>query len=391
MTRTQRNWEAHRPVLESAARQAGVEPDLLIGIAGLESRFDAGARPVSSNPALNRVTQYDGTKAMSSAYGLGQFLDSTWHDVIRRHGARHGVDNADRLTRAEANAPALREDVVLQAAMLAEFTRENVERSRRYGATDPASAVYAMHNLGAGDAGRFLTAARERPDSPVREVLSSSVIANNPSLYGTGDRSIREALAAMSREMGRFSGHAREVELGLPSGQLTAGSPGAAPATANGRLAIGARGEPVARLQTHLSELGYTGRDGRPLVADQHFGPNTQAAVAQFQQDRGLTVDGVAGANILAAIHDARAAGAPSPSLSCRPEAQPTPPPPRHGFLEALLTAARNADPEEMRSALAHLARSPAGQSFSPPQSPPAHGASGPETQTLEQGVDPGR
>lgn len=76
----------------------------------------------------------------------------------------------------------------------------------------------------------------------------------------------------------------------------------------------------VTELQTRLSELGYTGRDGKSLGADGHFGPNTRHAVEAFQRDHGLKVDGKAGPATLRAVEEAMRtqanAGPKAPTLA---------------------------------------------------------------------------
>jgi lysozyme family protein len=68
----------------------------------------------------------------------------------------------------------------------------------------------------------------------------------------------------------------------------------------------GDRGEAVGALQSDLAALGYTGRDGSPIHADQRFGPQTREAVEAFQQARGLRADGVVGPATLTALSEAR-------------------------------------------------------------------------------------
>lgn len=83
----------------------------------------------------------------------------------------------------------------------------------------------------------------------------------------------------------------------------------------------GDRNEAVGRMQTDLATLGYTGRDGSPIHADQRFGPHTREAVEAFQQAHGLRADGVAGPVTLSALSEAKthaqtaAAQAPVPDM----------------------------------------------------------------------------
>ncbi|PSD28498.1 carboxypeptidase [Stenotrophomonas maltophilia] len=84
------------------------------------------------------------------------------------------------------------------------------------------------------------------------------------------------------------------VQIGItPTHAPSHGSPGT-PA-GNGVLVNGSKGDEVQAMQQKLSDLGYLGKDGKPLVADGDFGPGTVEAVKQFQRDHHLTVDGKAG------------------------------------------------------------------------------------------------
>ena len=65
-------------------------------------------------------------------------------------------------------------------------------------------------------------------------------------------------------------------------------------------LSYGSSGDEVKKLQQALINAGYdvgsTGADGK-------FGANTQAAVKKYQQDNGLSVDGIAGNNTLGKLY----------------------------------------------------------------------------------------
>ena len=70
----------------------------------------------------------------------------------------------------------------------------------------------------------------------------------------------------------------------------------------NPPLARGSQGNPVRCLQLALVALGYslpTSVKDQPLSADGIFGPETEQAVRTFQTQRGLQVDGIAGAQTL--------------------------------------------------------------------------------------------
>jgi hypothetical protein len=56
-----------------------------------------------------------------------------------------------------------------------------------------------------------------------------------------------------------------------------------------------ATGSDVFQIQTVLRQLGFRCRDGRPLQADGSFGPETRAAVQEFQARQDLVADGIVG------------------------------------------------------------------------------------------------
>jgi len=92
---------------------------------------------------------------------------------------------------------------------------------------------------------------------------------------------------------------------------VTAGT--AAPAQAatpiasqcTGNYSVGSYGTCVWLIQQGLNTLGYTGSNDQALALDSDFGPNTRAAVLKFQAAKGLTQDGIAGKNTIAALDKA--------------------------------------------------------------------------------------
>ncbi len=313
MSKIDERWEANKQDLAEAAAKAGIDPGLMAKIAGFESGYNPHARPIAGHKhaELNTVTQFDGTKAMSSAYGYGQFLDGTWTGMVRTYGEKYGVPGAAQMTDAQINAPDMRNDSRLQAGMLAEFTKKNMELGAKLGGPNPDANVYALHNLGQGDGSRFLEALKANPGQRVDHVLSHKVIERNPGLYGDGSMTVADAYKGMGQQMDKYAKYAQELEKGVPAKAPAA--PGPAPSahatpsepapqaprhgTTPGHAVLkeGDKGHEVSQLQAQLRELGYKGTDGKPLRADGHFGPGTKAAVEAFQHDHHLKRDGEAG------------------------------------------------------------------------------------------------
>ncbi len=81
-----------------------------------------------------------------------------------------------------------------------------------------------------------------------------------------------------------------------------------------GILKVGKRGEMVLLLQENLIRLGYN------LVADGIFGLGTQKVIKQFQQAKGLAVDGICGPKTWLAIEHALRSKAPAPAIKAQDE-----------------------------------------------------------------------
>ncbi|WP_051299947.1 hypothetical protein [Methylobacter luteus] len=193
-------WNDAKQHLGTAAVKAGIDPGIVAKITGFESGFNSEARP----------TRKDGSR-ISSAHGYGQFLDATWTDILNKYGTKYGVQNAGNLTKEEAAK--LRSDKDLQAAMLAEFTRANIEKGRALGGTNDDANVYALHNLGEGTGANFLKALKSNPNAPVNSVkgMTNAVISGNKSLYGDGNITIQEAYGRMTKAMSRGEVFARDI------------------------------------------------------------------------------------------------------------------------------------------------------------------------------------
>ncbi len=177
-----------RAAIRRAADATGVNFSMLVETARRESAMNPTARA--------------GT---SSATGLFQFIESTWLDMVRRHGPAHGLSaqsaalrqGADTGTRREILA--LRNDPELSARMAGELARENAAALQaRLGRAPSAGELYAAHVMGAGGALRLIEAAQQgAPDASA--LFPREAVANRGLFYANGvPRSAQALLQRLS-------------------------------------------------------------------------------------------------------------------------------------------------------------------------------------------------
>lgn len=173
----------------SAIRQAsvktGVDFAYLMEKAAAESSFDPAAKAKTS-----------------SASGLYQFIESTWLDMVDRHGAKHGIPaNADKQSVLE-----MRHDPKISALMAAEFAKENKNFLEKHvGGDIGPTEMYFAHFMGAGGAAGFLKALKDNPLSVGADLFPAEARANRSVFYDskTGQpRNLQEIYAFFD---GKFS------------------------------------------------------------------------------------------------------------------------------------------------------------------------------------------
>ncbi len=111
----------------------------------------------------------------SSATGAGQFLDSTWLDVVKRH--KPSVANG----KTDAEILSMRSDGALSREMVTAYRQDNARALSARGVKPTAINLYAAHHFGPAGAVRFATLG---DDAPMTSVLSAKEIAANPYLKG---------------------------------------------------------------------------------------------------------------------------------------------------------------------------------------------------------------
>lgn len=160
---TQRAGHQITNAVKTASRNTGVDFAYLMQQAAAESSFDADAQARTS-----------------SATGLYQFIESTWLNMVNKHGHKYGIDkNASRADILEQ-----RNDPEKAAALAAEFAAENKAHLERHvGGKIGATELYFAHFMGASGATGFLNALQENPAQTAADIFPKAARANYNVFY----------------------------------------------------------------------------------------------------------------------------------------------------------------------------------------------------------------
>jgi transglycosylase-like protein with SLT domain len=158
-----------------AAQVTGVDPAYLLALADKESSLlpDSKART-------------------SSAKGLFQFIESTWLEVLRRYGPKHGYAAEAEAIRVVQGRPVvsdsnererildLRRDPYLSALMAGEMINTHRQILAGKVARDPSFAeLYMAHFLGVNGASRFVALLSDTPEKRASEAFPRAAKANS--------------------------------------------------------------------------------------------------------------------------------------------------------------------------------------------------------------------
>ena len=150
--------------IQTASARSGVDFSYLVQQAKAESSFDPKAKAGSS-----------------SASGLYQFIDSTWLQMVDRHGKDYGIDTTG-MSRKEILA--MRDDPKTSSFMAAAFASENEQfLNEHWGGKVGATELYFAHFLGAGGAASFLKAKDENPLQAAADLFPKAAQANRNVFY----------------------------------------------------------------------------------------------------------------------------------------------------------------------------------------------------------------
>ncbi len=223
-----------KDMITKVAIAAGVDPKIMLTIAGIESTFNPNARAVTS-----------------SAAGLYQFTEGTWNQMVHEYGSKYGITADTPRTDAKANA-----------IMGAEFLRQNINILKTVKKNPTPADVYMAHFLGAGGAKQILSA---DPSSIAAQILPNAARAN-ASLFYKGGQALTvgqfyEGMASL------VSKKASQFGINLVKPQLTSGGK-KSPVVLNNNIADNKTPEATAIPKKNLiSNIDPLASKSAPVVA----------------------------------------------------------------------------------------------------------------------------
>lgn len=115
---------------------------------------------------------------------------------------------------------------------------------------------------------------------------------------------------------------------------------------------VGIPAEKVGEIQASLVELGFTGKNGKPLVVDKHWGPNTEHALKTFQEAHGLQDNGIPDQKTLDALEKAKSQRLDNQAEfeSTKSEASRLLDEDIHAYLDGILAAGQSGDNAKFRA-----------------------------------------
>lgn len=149
-------WNGVKDTLLYASRAVGTDPAIMAQIAAIESGFKPEAKAKTS-----------------SATGLFQFTDSTWKEVVKKHGKKYGIDSSTSPLDARANA--------LMGAAFIKDNAEVVKSVKGGGAT--AQDIYMAHFLGPGGVKSFLKGLSANPNDLAQNHVARNVPGANKDIF----------------------------------------------------------------------------------------------------------------------------------------------------------------------------------------------------------------
>lgn len=189
--------------IRDASDATGVPFEFLLAQANQESRLNPDAK--------NRN---------SSATGLYQFTSGTWMDMVKRHGAEHGLEKYAQAISKGADGRwtvknkdmrkeilDLRKDPRLSALMAGEYAKDNAQvLEAKLGRKATDQDLYLAHFLGAGGAVKMIKSRHLDGTGDAPELASAATA--NPDVFHDQESGERKSLDAVYTSLQRRFRHA---------------------------------------------------------------------------------------------------------------------------------------------------------------------------------------
>lgn len=245
--------------IRDAAEATGVPFDYLLAQANSESRLDPNA-----------------ASSRSSAMGLYQFTAGTWLEMVKNHGAEHGLSNyADAITKGKdgrwtvadkdlkKEILEMRKDPRISALMAGEYANDNGKvLEAKLGRKASPHDLYLAHYLGAGGALKVLQEVKDGQQTTAASILPAAAKANPEEFHHDDDggaKSVDDLYASVQSRFRRSMAKAAAVatQLNRPTMDLAELRPEARPPADTDTLqAITAAARPPTEPSVDLSAYG---------------------------------------------------------------------------------------------------------------------------------------
>ena len=269
---------------------ASIDPAVLKGIRQASQTTHVDFGYLMAQAEQESGFQSNAKASTSSATGLFQFIDSTWLDMVRQHGAKHGIGQlAEHVTSDVSGRPhvadpimrerilALRKDPRISAALAGEFAQDNkTEVERALGRPAGKTDLYLAHFLGAGGATEILKAIRHDGSTPAVDILPEAASANRSVFFDatTGEpRTVADLYRNFSNRIEKSATAYRPLggSVAAPAANAVAGAGGSAMVT--GRFDRSRLAEPFAAFNAMM------------LIAIKLLGGNSVAAAGNAESN----------------------------------------------------------------------------------------------------------
>lgn len=189
---TQRAPQGIVNAIQKASAKTGVSFTYLMEKAAAESNFNSTAKAKTS-----------------SATGLFQFIESTWMDMMDKHGAKYGINT----NQSRQNLLNLRKNAEVASIMAAEFASDNKSHlEQTVGGNIGNTELYFAHFMGAGGASAFLSQHKKNPLAIAADLFPKEARANKNVFYDrkTGEpKTLQQVYDFFDK---KFSGDTRVAE-----------------------------------------------------------------------------------------------------------------------------------------------------------------------------------